>query len=442
MIAFSAMPDLEHLVEVALGSELFSAPHLEADLDPVHGRRRRPDARARGPLPRGRDAADLLRRQRRLVGEHVVGKAPVRPVRAGTGRRLAVVRPDLAGPRRLGPDAVVFVASYSGQTEDTLAALRFARGTRRTHRGARRQARHADRVRGRRGARLLALRGSTACRSPRSPRSSCEWGRLEGDQAAAGVLDALAGIPAQVGEAFTSTRARGRELALELASSELIYCLAAGPLYGLAYKFGLTVFMENMRVHSSVIDSTEFRHGPAEMLDRHSPDMIFLLGRDASRTISERSARVASEHGARVRVFDADDHPDVHPLLQPFVLKVALQWFIVYSTLARGISDLDDRALMGHQVLSRSGLAVKPVATMGDNCFDHYLPPLDRRVRGRERAERRRRAARPRPRRRLRGGGRRRRRRPGRPRRGQGARHRHDPRPGGRRVQPASRRSA
>ncbi len=30
-------------------------------------------------------------------------------------------------PRRLGPDAVVFVASYSGQTEDTLAALRFAR---------------------------------------------------------------------------------------------------------------------------------------------------------------------------------------------------------------------------------------------------------------------------------------------------------------------------
>ena len=169
------------------------------------------------------------------------------------------------------------------------------------------------------------------------------------------MLDALAGIPAQVGEAFTSTRARGRELALELASSELIYCLAAGPLYGLAYKFGLTVFMENMRVHSSVIESTEFRHGPAEMLDRHSPDMIFLLGRDASRTISERSARVAAEHGARVRVFDAHDHPDVHPLLQPFVLKVALQWFIVYSTLVRGIGDLDDRALMGHQVLSGAG---------------------------------------------------------------------------------------
>ena len=46
---------------------------------------------------------------------------------------------------------------------------------------------------------------------------------------------------------------------------------------------------------------------------------------------------------------------DVHPLLQPFVLKVALQWFIVYSTLVRGIDDLDERALMGHQVLSGAG---------------------------------------------------------------------------------------
>ena len=64
---------------------------------------------------------------------------------------------------------------------------------------------------------------------------------------------------------------------------------------------------------------------------------------------------MAKDHGARVRVFDAADHPGVHPLLEPFVLKVALQWFIVYSTLMRGIDDLDDRALMGHRVLSEAG---------------------------------------------------------------------------------------
>jgi fructoselysine 6-phosphate deglycase len=354
MIAFSAMPDLEHLVEVALGSELFSAPHLEADLARFMGdgaaqiRELAARCRAAGTqqiyfVGSGGSWASMW--SGKLLCDRFV------PVPADVSLSYDLI---WRAPRRLGPDAVVFVASYSGQTEDTLAALRFARG---------------------RGARTVALVGkpdtliaseadeALVYSSPglySLPLAAvttfvCEWGRLEGDQAAAGVLDAMAGIPAQVGEAFTSTRAHGRELALELASSELIYCLAAGPLYGLAYKFGLTVFMENMRIHSSVIESTEFRHGPAEMLDRHSPDMIFLLGRDGSRTISERSARVASEHGARVRVFDAHDHPDVHPLLQPFVLKVALQWFIVYSTLARGISDLDDRALMGHQVLSGAG---------------------------------------------------------------------------------------
>ena len=354
MIAFSAMPDLEQLVEVALGSELFSAPHLEADLTRFMGdgaaQMRELAARCRAAgtqqiyfVGSGGSWASMW--SGKLLCDRFV------PAPADVSLSYDLI---WRAPRRLGPEAVVFVASYSGQTEDTLEALRFAKS-----RGARTVALvgkpdtviagEADEalVYGSPGLYSLPLAAVTTF--------VCEWGRLDGDPAAAGVLDALAGIPAQVGEAFVSTRARGRELALELASSELIYCLAAGPLYGLAYKFGLTVFMENMRVHSSVIESTEFRHGPAEMLDRHSPDMIFLLGRDASRTISERSARVAAEHGARVRVFDAHDHPDVHPLLQPFVLKVALQWFIVYSTLARGIGDLDDRALMGHQVLSGAG---------------------------------------------------------------------------------------
>ncbi len=48
----------------------------------------------------------------------------------------------------------------------------------------------------------------------------------------------------------------------------LLYAVASGPLYGLAYKFALTVFMENIRIHGSVIASDEFRQGPVEALDR------------------------------------------------------------------------------------------------------------------------------------------------------------------------------
>jgi fructoselysine-6-P-deglycase FrlB-like protein len=348
------MADLEQQVRAALRSELFSAPHLEADLTRFLS-----------------DGADRMRkladRSRRAGVRHVyfVGSGGSW-ASMWSGKllcdRLVPVAADVSlsydlvwrSPRRLGPDALVFLASYSGQTEDTLAALRFARD-----RGARTVAlvgkpgtpigEEADEalVYSSPGLYSLPLAAVTAF--------ACEWGQLEGEPEAADVARALEEIPGQVGAAFRDTQSRGRELALELASSELIYCLAAGPLYGLAYKFGLTVFMENMRIHSSVIDSTEFRHGPAEMLDRHSPDMIFLLGRGASRELGERSARVAESHGARVRTFDAADHPDVHPLLEPFVLKVALQWFIVYSTLARGIADLDERALMGHRVLSTAG---------------------------------------------------------------------------------------
>ncbi|MDX6567150.1 MAG: fructoselysine 6-phosphate deglycase, partial [Gaiellales bacterium] len=53
--------------------------------------------------------------------------------------------------------------------------------------------------------------------------------------------------------------------------------------------------------------------------------------------------------------FDVADYPGLHPLLAPFVLKVPLQWFVVYSALLRGIDDLDERVLMGRNVLAAGG---------------------------------------------------------------------------------------
>jgi fructoselysine-6-P-deglycase FrlB-like protein len=43
----------------------------------------------------------------------------------------------------------------------------------------------------------------------------------------------------------------------------------------------------------------------------------------------------------------------IHPLLAPFVLMVPLQWFAVYSAFLRGITDLDERVLMGHGILGK-----------------------------------------------------------------------------------------
>jgi fructoselysine-6-P-deglycase FrlB-like protein len=344
---------LDELADRAKGSELFSAPHLEAD--------------ATRFLAEQADAvvelATASRARRRTV--YFVGSggswASMYSGKWLCDRLTTAVSDVLPsyellwrGPRGLDPDALVILASYSGRTEDTLEALRFARS-----RGATTVAltRTADSP--------LAAEADTVF-AYESPGLYClpllavalfaaEWGRLDGSSEAADVAKALTGVPAQMGEAYRSQRARGRELAELFRTSELLYCIGAGPLYGLAYKFGLTVFMENMRIHGSVIESAEFRHGPAEMLDRRGADAALVVGTDESREMTLRTLSFLEQHGARTAVFDAADYPDVHPLLTPFVLKVALQWFIVYATLMRDIEDLDDRAYMGRQVLAKGG---------------------------------------------------------------------------------------
>src|SRR6478736_189340 len=127
MIAFSVMPDLEQLVEVALGSELFSAPHLEADLTRFMGdgaaqmRALAASCRAAGTrqlyfVGSGGSWASMW--SGKLLCDRFV------PVPSDVSLSYDLM---WRAPKRLGPDAVVFVASYTGQTEDTLEALRFAR---------------------------------------------------------------------------------------------------------------------------------------------------------------------------------------------------------------------------------------------------------------------------------------------------------------------------
>jgi len=59
----------------------------------------------------------------------------------------------------------------------------------------------------------------------------------------------------------------------------------------------------------------QLRHGPIEAFERQRPDMVFLLGTDASRSMTERAVEVSRRAGARTLVVDAADEPLVaeHP---------------------------------------------------------------------------------------------------------------------------------
>lgn len=349
------MTDLKQLVEKAKQSELFTAPRLEADLGVFLGEQA---ARIRSL------AAEAVESEVQHIyfvgsggswanmysGAYLMGRFTTIPADALTGYELI-----WRDPARLGPDSWVFLTTYSGNTEDTVAALRHAKskGARTIAIAKRREStvkREADVLIDYDSTALYILPLATVYLF------ALEVARLQGNAAVAPVMEGLLALPPVLGRVYRESEARAAALSEQFADSTLLYTVAAGPLYGLAYKFALTVFMENIRIHGSVIASDEFRQGPVEALDRQGMDMVFLLGTDESRAMTQRVLdTVRARPNVRTIVYDMADYPDVHPLLAPFVLLIPMQWFVVYAALRAGIHDLDERVFMGRGVLATGG---------------------------------------------------------------------------------------
>jgi fructoselysine-6-P-deglycase FrlB-like protein len=255
-------------------------------------------------------------------------------------------------PARLNKNAWVFLASYSGGTEDTVSAMRYANSQ-----GARTIAfvNKADSMMGLEASETIGYNSKALYILPLAAAYlfALEIARLQGNPEAEQIIDDLFALPALLQKQYLEEKEPARKYAEEFLHETLIYTLGSGPLYGLAYKFGLTVFMENMRINGSFMDATEFRHGPVEMFDREKPAFVILLGTDESRSVVARVRDICEKYGSRVLVYDVADYGDVNPLLAPFILMIPLQWFAVWSTLLRGIEDLDERVLMGRGILGK-----------------------------------------------------------------------------------------
>ena len=255
-------------------------------------------------------------------------------------------------PTRLNKNSWVFLASFSGATEDTVFALRHSK----SH-GAHTVAivNKADSLMGVEADQVIPYNSKALYLLPLAAAYlfALEIARLKGHNSVEPIVEGLYNLPSLLSHQYIEEERIARNLAEEFKDEKIFYTLGSGPLYGLAYKFGLTVFMENMRVHGSFMDTTEFRHGPVEMLEREKPVVVILLGTDESRPLVERVRDLVQANGAHTLAYDLADYPGVHPLLAPFVLMIPLQWFAVYSALLRGITDLDERVFMGRGVLGK-----------------------------------------------------------------------------------------
>jgi fructoselysine-6-P-deglycase FrlB-like protein len=354
--------DLAALVEAARESELFTSPRLEADLPRFLGERGAALDALAGRVAAGEFDHVYFVGSGGSWANMFSGTYLLDRLTRVTSSVLTSYELVWRDPSRLGPRALVFLASYSGATEDTLAALRHANA-----RGA-----HTVAIVKRRpspmaaeAAQVLDYDSPALYILPLAAvtRFGLELARLTNgprqDEVAAARAQ-LDELPVILGNAYRESEAPAHEWARRFLSSTSLTVLASGPLYGLGYKFALTVFMENIRVNGSIIEAAELRHGPVEALERQRLDIVALVGTDASRDVTLRSIRVAEENGARVLVLDAADYPGLHPLLAPFVFLVPLQWFTVWSALMRGITDLDERVFMGHRVLATGPDATWP----------------------------------------------------------------------------------
>ena len=264
------MAGLKALVDAARTSELFTAPRLEADLPRFldeQGDRIRQLARrtAAGEFDHVYFVGSGGSWSNMYTGKYLLDRLTRVPSDVLTSYELV-----WRNPPRLGSRSLVFLASYSGSTEDTLAALRHANavGAHTVAIAKRRpspMAGEAAEVIDYDSTALYILPLATVTLFALELAREVDGPKRDEAEAA---LAGLAELPGILGHAYREGEAAALEQARRFLSSTALTVLAAGPLYGLGYKFALTVFMENIRVSGSIIEAAEFRHGPVEALER------------------------------------------------------------------------------------------------------------------------------------------------------------------------------
>lgn len=129
--------------------------------------------------------------------------------------------------------------------------------------------------------------------------------------------------------------------ASENKDESVIYTMASGANFGIAYSFAICILMEMQWKHSHAIHAGEFFHGPFEILDKNVP-FILLMGLDETRPMEERALKFLKEHGEKLLILDAKEFDldgvdaELKGYLAPLVLNFVLRVYAVELAKATG----------------------------------------------------------------------------------------------------------
>jgi glucosamine--fructose-6-phosphate aminotransferase (isomerizing) len=259
------------------------------------------------------------------------------------------------------PGTVAVFVSQSGETADTLAALRYCAGkvdkiVAVVNVAESSIARESDLV--------LPIHAGTEIGVASTKAFTCQLttlamlvlkaarqrGRLN-DAELAERIDALRGVPALVNQAL-GIEAHCAALARKLAEARDILFLGRGSMYPLAQE-GALKLKEISYIHAEAYASGELKHGPIALVDKNVP-VIVMAPRDAlfDKTISNMNEVMA--RGGKVLlisdrqglgtagdgVWESITMPTVDPFLAPILYAVPAQLLAYHTAVAKG-TDVD-----------------------------------------------------------------------------------------------------
>lgn len=259
------------------------------------------------------------------------------------------------------PGTVALFVSQSGETADTLAALRYMKGKAAkivsvVNAQESSIARESDLA--------LPILAGTEIGVASTKAFTCQLttlailaldaaharGRIT-DAGLAEKLVTLRGLPGIMNLAL-GIEDKTREVAAKLAEARDILFLGRGAMYPLALE-GALKLKEISYIHAEAYASGELKHGPIALVDQHVP-VIVMAPRDAlfDKTVSNMQevmarggnvllitdAKGAAEAGDGV--WDAILMPEIDPFLAPILYAIPAQLLAYYTAIAKG-TDVD-----------------------------------------------------------------------------------------------------
>ncbi|QJX10031.1 SIS domain-containing protein [Rhizobium brockwellii] len=247
-------------------------------------------------------------------------------------------------PKTLGRNSLVIACSHSGTTPETVEAIRFARQA---------------------GALTISL--TNVLGSPlddaseftiaykhtplemSSHHSAAILSRLalgivkvrEGNNKADDFEAALTTLPRLVDQKIADLKGEIATFAEAHKRDSVIYTMASGSNYGVAYCYAICLFQEMLWIHSAAIQAGEYFHGPFEVTDFDVP-FVQLMGVGPTRAIDERAFSFAQKYSRRVTALDArklgiSDFPEsIAEYLTPLLFTPILRAYMEKLAEAKG----------------------------------------------------------------------------------------------------------